>query len=40
VRKLLANARALLFAAWTFTLAVPLFVTMLCLFPFVMLLDK
>lgn len=38
--KLLANARALLFAAWTFTLAVPLFLMMTIMSPVVMLTDK
>ncbi len=38
--KLLANARALAFAAWTFTLAVPLFVIMVLQAPLVMLTDK
>ena len=38
--KLLANARALLFALWTFTLAVPLFAAMLAMAPIVWLTDK
>eukprot|EP00877_Chromochloris_zofingiensis_P010183 jgi/Chrzof1/5418/Cz16g02090.t1 len=40
VSKVLANVRACLFGAWTFTLAVPLFVVMLALSPFVMIFDK
>jgi hypothetical protein len=36
----LANIRAVMFAAWTFTLAIPLFVTMLALALPVMAFDK
>lgn len=38
--KLLANIRAGLFAAWTFTLAIPLFVTMLAMALPVLAFDK
>jgi hypothetical protein len=38
--KALANVRALAFAAWTFTLAIPLFLVMLLLSPFVAVTDK
>jgi hypothetical protein len=38
--KVLANIRALLFAVWTFTLAIPLFVTMVAMAGPVLLLDK
>ncbi|KAI8468957.1 MAG: hypothetical protein J3K34DRAFT_425405 [Monoraphidium minutum] len=38
--KLLANVRALCFALWTFTLAVPLFTVMVIMSPVVMLTDK
>lgn len=37
---LFAKLRALLFFLWSFTLALPLFVTMLAMAPFVMLFDK
>jgi 1-acyl-sn-glycerol-3-phosphate acyltransferase len=37
---LLARLRALLFATWTFTLAVPLFIAMLIMAPIVLLTDK
>ncbi|KAF8056785.1 1-acyl-sn-glycerol-3-phosphate acyltransferase [Scenedesmus sp. PABB004] len=40
VAKLLAHVRAALFAAWTFALAVPLFIAMLCLCLPVMALDN
>lgn len=36
----LAKVRALLFAAWTFTLAVPLFIIMMVLAPIVLVTDK
>jgi hypothetical protein len=38
--KAIANVRALLFAAWTFTLAVPLFIIMVVMSPVVLLTDK
>jgi hypothetical protein len=38
--KLLANARAVLFGLWTFTLAIPLFIMMLAMSPIVLLTDK
>jgi hypothetical protein len=37
---LLAKVRAILFFAWSFTLALPLFVTMMLLAPFVIIFDK
>lgn len=37
---MLANVRALCFALWTFTLAVPLFIIMMVQAPFVLLTDK
>ncbi|GBF88021.1 1-acyl-sn-glycerol-3-phosphate acyltransferase [Raphidocelis subcapitata] len=38
--RLLANVRALAFALWTFTLAIPLFIAMTAMSPVVMLTDK
>lgn len=38
--KVLANIRAVLFGLWTFTLAIPLFITMVLISPIVMLTDK
>ncbi len=38
--KFLANVRAICFAAWTFTLAIPLFIIMVVQAPIVMLTDK